>query len=198
MKIKQQHYYTWFLTFFLSLAFIGCSDELEELDGATLIQQHELAGKYKVQITPKMMGLAAITSGEHDAELINEGDGVLRLKYSGFREPPMPFEMSVNVLMRVKPGPNGELILENIGGDFDADLPEGVSVIDPNDAPPGIEIPEDALANGIHSNGKSSISGVYKMLTGKDGTEAMNFEWNLEPNVGLPVVVNIRTNSKIE
>ncbi|MFV0541493.1 MAG: hypothetical protein ACK5MZ_09705 [Aestuariibaculum sp.] len=196
--MKTKKHGTAALLLILFLSFTGCSNDLEDVDGAMLIEQYDLAGRYKVQITPKMMGLAAITSGEHDAELINEGDGVLRLKFSGFQREPMPFEMSVDVKMRVKPGPNSELILENIGGDFDADLPEGTSVINPDDIPGGIEVPEDALANGIHSNGKSSISGVYKMLTNIDGTEAINFEWNLEPNVGLPVVVNIRTNSKIE
>ena len=89
--------------------------------------------------------------------------------------------------------------VENIGGDFDADLPEGESVIDPNDVPDGIEIPEDALTKGIHSNGKSSISGSYKMMDNLYNTQqAMNFDLNLEPNVGLPVVVNIRTNRKVK
>ena len=196
MKTKQHIFFTVFLALFLSLT--GCKDELEDIEGARLIQEYNLAGRYKIQITPKMMGIFAVTSGEHDAEFIDEGDGVLRLKFTGFKKDPMPFEMSVDILMLIKPGAKGGLRVENIGGDFDADLPEGKSVIDPNDAPDGIEIPKDALTKGIHSNGGSFISGNYKMMDNPDNTQAMNFDLNLEPNVGLPVVIAIRTNRKVK
>ncbi|MFV0248673.1 MAG: hypothetical protein ACK5H1_06915 [Tenacibaculum sp.] len=195
-RVKQYGIITIFILLFSS--FIGCNKELEDLNGETLIIQRELAGSYKVQITPKLLGLAAVTTGEHDAELIHEGGDVLRLKYTGFRREPMPFEMSVDILMRIKPSVNNELSVENIGGDFDADIPEGQSVIDPDDAPPGIEIPEDALINGLHSNGKSSITGKYQLMDNPDGTQAMNFNWELHPNVGVPVIVSIRTNKKIK
>ncbi len=199
MKPKKYNNYTLFLVLVFSVILVGCSDTLEDLDGAALIRKHKLVGTYKVQITPKMMGIAAVTTGEHNAEISDEGNGVLRLKFSGFQKKPMPFEMSINMLMRVKPGPNGALRIENMGGDFDADLPEGETVIDPNDVPEGIEVPEDALVNGLHSNGASSISGDYKMMKDLDGKGAsMNFDLNLEPNVGLPVVVSIRTNKKIK
>lgn len=182
----------------LGLTLIGCTKELDELDGATLIERYNLPGNYKVQITPKMLGVSPVTTGEHDAELINEGDGVLRLKFSGFRRDPMPFEMSVDILMRIEPGANGGLVVENIGGDFDADAPGGVSIIDPNDIPEGIEVPEEALVGGLHSNGESVIAGNYMMMDSSDGSQSMNFSWELEPNVGLPVTIAIRTNSKTE
>lgn len=197
MKTAKRHsIFTMLLaTLFL---FTNCSKELEDLNGASIIEQQNLAGKYIIQISPKLMGLAAITTGEHEAELIHEGDGILRLKFSGFREKPMPFQMSVDIRMRAKPGSNGGLLIENIGGDFDADLPDGVDVIDPNDAPDGIEIPEDALVNGLHSNGQSTITGKYHMINTPNGKDAMNFDWQLQPNVGLPVVVAIQTKRKIK
>ena len=107
MKTKQHIFFTVFLALFLSLT--GCKDELEDIEGASLVQEYKLAGKYKIQITPRLMGIIAITSSEHDAEFIDEGDGVLRLKFTGFKKDPMPFEMSVNILMLIKPGPNGGL-----------------------------------------------------------------------------------------
>jgi hypothetical protein len=186
------------MTLVLGLVFTRCTDELDELDGAALIESYNIPGKYKVQITPLMLGLIPVTTGEHDAELINEGDGVLRLIFSGFNKDPMPFEMSVDILMQITPGANGTLIVENIGGDFDANLPEGEVTIDPDDIPEGIEIPDDALISGLHSNGDSTISGEYIITDNEDGTQSGYFDWVLVPNVGLPVTVGIKTNNKIE
>lgn len=177
--------------------FTNCSEELDDLNGASIIEQQNIAGKYIVQITPMLMGMAPMTTGEHEAELIHEGNGVLRLKFSGFREKPMPFEMSVDIRMKAKPGSEGGMLIENIGGDFDADLPKGVDVINPDDAPDGIQIPEEALKSGLHSKGASEITGKYRKMT-INGKEAMNFDWKLNPNVGLPVVVAIQTKRKIK
>ncbi|PCH73164.1 MAG: hypothetical protein COB98_11005 [Flavobacteriaceae bacterium] len=196
MKTLQYAIYTLFLFILLSLT--GCNKELEDIDGETLIEQYQLSGRYKIQITPKMMGIAAITTGAHDAILTHEGGDVLRLKFTGFQKSPMPFKMSVDILMRIKPGPKGSLRIENIGGDFDADLPEGASVINQDDLPPGMEIPEDALVNGLHSNGDSFIAGVYEKMETPTGEKLLNFNWNLDPNVGLPVVINIKTIKKME
>lgn len=171
----------------------GCSKN-DELTGEELIKKHELAGTYKIEITPKMMG-RKVTFGEHEAKFIDEGNGILRLTFSKFNRPPMPFEMSVDVRMRVKQGANDDLILENIGGDFDANLPEGAGAIDPDKVPPGIELPPEALKKGLHSNGKSTISGKYGLL--EDTSLGKQFDLELEPNISLPVTVHIRTIKKL-
>lgn len=184
------------LMLMITVFFVGCSKNDDVKDSATLIKEYNLAGNYKVEITPKLMGTTAVTTGKHNAELTDEGNGVLRLRYSGFRAAPMPFEMSVDLKMSVKLISNDKLEIVNIGGDFDADLPKGTGVINPDDMPNGITLPDEALKNGLHSNGKSTISGKYHKISGSNN-ESMNFEWEVEPNIGLPIIISIVTISKI-
>lgn len=191
-----------FLILLPSLFFLvflaGCSkDKAEKMNSAALIERYDLAGNYKIQITPRMMGTTPVATGIHDAELIDEGNGVLRLYFTGFKTSPMPFVMSVNMRMKLHKGSGEEIVVENLGGDFDADLPGGQSAIDPDDAPPGIQLPEQALAEGFHSNGASEIEGKYKRIENGDGEQQMNFDWELHPNISLPVTVQIKTLYKL-
>lgn len=189
-----------------SFAFFSCNKDAEQIDGAALIKKYELAGNWKIMVSPKLMGIVPMTTGTVDGTITDEGNGIIRLAFDRFQEAPMPFQMTVRLRMKAKAGPQGELILENVADGhqtFDADPPIGSDGVSPDDAPPGIEIPDGALEKGLHSNGISSVSGVcrYEQATTVKGVTykaGMRLILNLDPNVGLPVVVAITTLEKIK
>ncbi|MGV8093674.1 MAG: hypothetical protein AB2L24_17585 [Mangrovibacterium sp.] len=180
------------LLFYVGLS--SCSKEVEEENSASLIKKYGLAGKYRFQVIPTLMGTVPMTTGTIDGTLTDEGNGVLRLRFTRFNAPPMPFNMTVDLQMTFTESSRG-LHVHNVEGKsfFDADPPEGVDEIDPDDVPGGMEIPSEALKEGLHSNGKSVVSGEYKPAP--DGT--MQFDLELDPAVGLPVIIRIETLKKL-
>lgn len=175
------------------LIFSSCSKEDDDTRGSTLIKQYGLTGKYRFQVMPTMMGTIPIATGTVDGTVTDDGNGVLRLRFSGFRANPMPFEMSVDAQFTVSETAKG-LMIQSIDGKgfFDADPPVGG--VDPNDDP-GFEIPEEALQQGLHSNGKSKISGVFEKNPNGSGT--MQYDLKLDPGIALPVIVIIKSVQKL-
>lgn len=176
----------------LSTSFIACSSDDNEPSSISLIDEYNLPGIYSIEISSAFMGNTPIASGTYEAIMTNEGNGILRLQFSGFNTPPMPFLMSVDAQMTLSKSAQ-KLIVHNVDGNsyFDANVPSGVE-IDPNNLPPGLELPPDALENGLHSNGNSLVIGEYKML---DGT--MQFDLDIDPAIGLPIIINIKTIEKL-
>lgn len=176
----------------LSPSFTSCSNDDDGPSSVSLIEEYNLPGTYSIEISSAFMGNTPIASGTHQAVMTNEGNGILRLQFGGFNTPPMPFVMSVDVQMTFNKS-NQKLIVHNVDGNsyFDANVPPGVE-IDPNNLPPGLELPPEALENGLHSNGNSIVSGEYKML---DGT--MQFNLDIDPAIGLPIIINIKTIEKL-
>lgn len=174
---------------FLLLGFGSCSKENEDLNSADLIQRYGLAGAYTFQVTPLAMGLSPVTSGTINGLITHEGNGVLRLVYSGFQEAPMPFAMSVDIQFTVRESPKG-LSVEHVPGKgyFNADKPDNGIPIDDI-----WELPPDAVKEGVHSNGKSITTGDILNL----GKEKQQFDLKLDPAVNLPVAISIRTLKKI-
>ncbi len=181
-----------FLTLFLAVSFLftSCSDDDETLN---LVDKYNLAGDYTIQITPKMNNIKPLAKGEHLAKLVDKGNGVLELNFSGFRKLPMPFAMTVKTEMKVTKEKDGKLIIEpNGNGTFDANPPKDGS-FDPSKLPADFPIPLDKLKEmkkngGIHSKA-ATISGTYDIKTKK-------FNWILKPNIPLPVSVHIESISK--
>jgi len=75
-------------------------------------------------------------------------------------------------------------------GFFDADVPPG-QTIDPSNLPPGIQLPDGALQDGLHSEGNSSVSGKYLV-------DEQTFELQIDPAVGLPIIINVKTTEKLD
>lgn len=174
----------------ISVCLVSCSDDDNSKGNMNLISQYDLSGTYNIEINPSFMGNTSVATGTHQAVFTDEGNGVLRLQFGGFNAPPMPFVMAVDVQMKFNE--SGEkLIVNNVEGKgfFDANVPPGG--IDPNSLPPGINIPQDAIQNGLHSNGASSISGEYNK-------ETKQFQLQIDPAVGLPIIVNVKTTEKID
>ncbi len=185
---------TYFLFFLLSgLMLFSCSKEDEDTGGSTLIKQYGLTGQYRFQVIPTMMGTIPIATGTVDGTVSDEGKGVLRLRFNGFRANPMPFEMSVDASFTISETAKG-LLVQNVEGKsyFDADPPAGGA--DP-DVDPGFEIPEEALKKGLHSNGKSKLTGTIDK--NPNGSGAMQYDLKLDPAVSLPVVVIIKSVQKL-
>ncbi|WP_433896380.1 hypothetical protein [Sphingobacterium mizutaii] len=185
---------TYFLFFLLSgLMLFSCSKEDEDIGGSTLIKQYGLTGQYRFQVIPTMMGTIPIATGTVDGTVSDEGNGVLRLRFNGFRANPMPFEMSVDASFTISETAKG-LLVQNVEGKsfFDADPPAGGA--DP-DVDPGFEIPEEALKKGLHSNGKSKLTGTIDK--NPNGSGAMQYDLKLDPAVSLPVVVIIKSVQKL-
>lgn len=166
----------------------SCSKEDDDTSSSTLIKQYGLTGKYRFMIVPTIMGTVPVTAGTVDGTITEESNGVLRLRFKGFRASPMPFEMTVDAQFTITESANG-LTVHNVDGKgfFDADPPEGGA--NPDDDP-GFQIPEESLEKGLHSNGNSKISGVYK-----NSTKQMELE--LDPAVQLPVIIKINTVQKL-
>lgn len=164
----------------------SCSKEDDDTSSSTLIKQYGLTGKYRFSVSPAMAGIVVAT-GTVDGTIIEEGNGVLRLRFSGFQASPMPFEMSVDTQFTVTETPNG-LMIHNVNGKsyFDANPPAGGA--DPNDN--DWNLPPEALEQGLHSNGNSIVNGVYKNSTKK-------LELELDPAVQLPVKIKINTVQKL-
>ena len=177
---------------------VSCTKELEDLDGAALIKKYDLAGKYHAQITPAFMGLAPVTSDTYTINIDEVDGGKLRLHYKGFRDihteprPKMPFEMTVDITMDIKKGPNNTLLLEGKNGIFKALPPDG-KPINPDDVPDGIQLPAGA-EGGLFSN-IAAISGTYGE-TEKNGKLEKRFEFKLIPGLPLPVQILIYTHYK--
>ncbi len=171
-----------------TLGFNSCSEEDETVDSATLIKRYGLVGAYTFSVSPLLGGIA-VTTGTINGTITDEGNGVLRLVYSGFQASPMPFAMSVDVQMTLSESSKG-LTVHNVDGKgfFDADPPD-----DPSSVGDVWELPEEALAQGVHSGGASVISGEYKAAT--DGN--MQFDLVLDPAVNLPVTISIKTIKKL-
>lgn len=185
---------TYFLFILLSgLILFSCSKEDEETSGSTLIKQYGLTGQYRFQVIPTMMGTIPIATGTVDGTVSDEGNGILRLRFNGFRANPMPFEMSVDASFTISETAKG-LLVQNIEGKsfFDADPPAGGA--DP-DVDPGFEIPEEALKKGLHSNGNSKLTGTIDKNPNRSG--AMQYDLKLDPAVSLPVVVIIKSVQKL-
>lgn len=185
---------TYFLFFLLSgLMLFSCSKEDEDTGGSTLIKQYGLTGQYRFQVIPTMMGTIPIATGTVDGTVSDEGNGILRLRFNGFRANPMPFEMSVDASFTISETAKG-LLVQNVEGKsfFDADPPVGGA--DP-DVDPGFEIPEEALKKGLHSNGKSKLTGTIDK--NPNGSGAMQYDLKLDPAVSLPVVVIIKSVQKL-
>lgn len=183
----------------LLVAFATCltscsdDDDAKELSSAELIQQYALPGTYSIQISSSFMGNTPISAGTHQAVLTDEGNGVLRLKFGGFNTPPMPFVMAVDARMTLSSS-GQQLIVHNVNGKsfFDADVPPG-QTLNPDNLPPGLDLPAEALQNGLHSNGNSTISGTYQLAG-----EEVQFDLTLDPAVGLPVVISITALEKLD
>lgn len=186
---------TYLLLLLLSgLMLFSCSKEDEDTGGTTLIKQYGLTGQYRFQVIPTMMGTIPIATGTVDGIVSDEGNGVLRLRFNGFRANPMPFEMSVDASFTISETAKG-LLVQNVEGKsfFDADPPAGGA--DP-DGDPGFEIPEEALKIGLHSNGKSKLTGTIDK--NPNGSGAMQYDLKLDPAVSLPVVVIIKSVQKLK
>lgn len=160
---------------------------------AELIRSYGLAGEYRAQITPSFMGTTAVATGEYTIHVTDNGDGSIRLFFNGFREPEMPFEMTVDINMAVSPGSGNSLLLKGEGGVFRADPPES-GTVDPADFPEGIVLPEGA-ENGLYSD-QATIEGIYGEIE-KDGRTAFRFDLALTPGVPLPIEVLIYTHEKL-
>lgn len=172
---------------------ISCSNDEGAIDSATLIEQYKPMGTYVLTVSPKI-GAASVASGIINGNITEEEKGILRLKFSNFQADPMPFVMSVDVQFSLVDAVGG-ITIQNIPnkGFFDANPPSGSDEIDPEEVTDGLNLSEEDLENGLHSNGASKISGFYKSDT--DGS--MQFNLELDPAVGLPVVIHISTQKKI-
>lgn len=174
---------------------ISCSNDDDDgaKDSVTLIEQYKPMGTYLLTVSPKI-GNSSIATGTINGNITQEEKGILRLKFSNFQEDPMPFVMSVDVQFSLVDAAGG-ITVQNIPnkGFFDADPLSGSDDIDPDEATDGLNLSEEDLENGLHSNGTSIISGFYESDT--DGI--MQFNLELDPAVGLPVVIHISTENKI-
>ncbi|MBX2922547.1 MAG: hypothetical protein KF746_10180 [Chitinophagaceae bacterium] len=189
---KLMKYICWIAFFSAGLLFAACKKDKNE-SASDLIKQYKIAGTYSAQITPSFMGTNPVATGEHPIRFEDLGDGRIRMFFEKFRQDPMPFMMTVDIIMTVKKGPGNSLVLEGKDGIFRADPPDG-NAIDPDDFIPGIQLP-DGAENGMASS-QSSISGTYEE-TEKDGEKALRYNLNVNPGLPLPIQVLIYTRHKI-
>jgi len=155
----------------------SCSKDDVIVEEKNLIKEYGLVGKYEFQVSPVGM-MGALTTGTIEGTINEEESGVLRLRFSGFRAKPMPYEMSVDVQFTVTEISQGLMVHAVEGkGYFDAVPPAGDSDSD----------------EGLHSNGKAKIVGQYK--PNEKGEMQMDLE--LDPEVDLPVVIDIETVKKL-
>lgn len=181
----------WIVLFIFLGTFWGCSNSDDE-NGQDLIISYQLAGTYRAQITPTFMGSSPITTGEHTISIEDLGNGSIRLFFDKFQKNPMPFQMTVDINMKVSKGSGNTLLLSGENGTFKAEPPSG-GAIDPNDIPPGIQLPEGA-ESGMKSS-KASIKGNFGEID-KDGNTAMRFDLDLTPGIALPIQILIYTHEK--
>lgn len=175
----------------LSVSFWGCSDSDDE-SGQDLITSYQLAGTYRAQITPTFMSSSPITTGEHTIKIEDLGNGSIRLFFDKFQKEPMPFQMTVDINMKVSKGSGNTLVLTGENGTFKAEPPSG-GAIDPNDVPPGIQLPEGS--EGGMTSSKATIKGKFGEIE-KDGKTAMRFDLDLTPGIALPIQILIYTHEK--
>lgn len=140
------------------------------------------------------MGTSPVATDEHNIQVEDLGNGKIRLSYEKFRAAPMPFEMSVNIVLSVSQGPGNTLLLEGKDGSFLATPPDG-DPIDPDDIPSGIQLPDGA--EGGMSSDHATIAGIYGEIE-KDGQKAWRYDLDLTPGIALPIQVLIYTHQKIE
>ncbi len=179
------------LTLLSCFIIFSCSKEDDTISSAALIEQYNPMGTYTFSVSPTMGG-ATVTTGTVKGSITNEGNGVLRLVFSGFQASPMPFSMQVDVQFALDLSGNNIIINPKEGkGFFSAMPPENTTSV--NDNPMLGNLPEYALENGLYSEGKSIISGFYK----PDKNGDMQFELTLNPAVELPVIVKITSLNKL-
>jgi len=187
--MKHKNLYRYCILLFITI--LSCTKDKEE-DGQSLIEKHGLAGTFTAQITPAFMGTNPMTSGEHTVYFENVGNGRLRLHFEKFQAESMPFEMTVDITMAVKAGPNNTVLFEGNKGTFKAEPPNGEE-IDPEDIPDGIQLPEGS--EGGLSSDQASIKGSYAEIE-KDGQTAWRYDLDVTPGVPLPIQILIYTKSK--
>lgn len=174
------------------VSFLGCSNS-EDDNSLDLITSYNLAGTYRAQITPSFMGASPITTDEHTIKIEDLKNGTIRLHFDNFKKNPMPFQMTVDISMSISKGTGNMLILTGENGTFRADPPSG-GAIDPNDIPPGIQLPEGS--EGGMASSKATIKGSFGEIE-KDGKTAVRFDLDLTPGIALPIKILIYTHEKI-
>jgi len=189
--MKRSNFIKLILLLFIGIGIVSCKKDKQE-DSLSLIERHGLSGTFTAQITPTFMGTNPITSDEHSVYFEDAGNGRLRMHYEKFRASPMPFEMSVDIIMTVKAGPDNTVLFEGGGGTFKAEPPNGEE-IDPNDIPEGIQLPEESL--GGLSSDKATITGTYAEVE-KEGQKAWRYDLKLTPGIPLPIEVVIYSKHK--
>lgn len=177
---------------FLLLGLSGCKDDSDD-SADNLIEQYQLVGTYRAQITPAFMGTTPMTTGEHTIKIEDLKNGTIRLHFYNFKKDPMPFLMTVDIQMKVRKGAGNSLVLVGDNGTFRADPPNGNSV-NPGDIPSGIQLP-DGAEKGMASS-QAKIKGVFAEIE-KDGKKSLRFDLDLTPGVALPIQILIYTHEKI-
>lgn len=152
-----------------------------------------MTGSFSTQITPAFMGTSPMATGEHTIHISDLGNGQLRLKFDKFQAAPMPFEMTVDIVMSVTNGPANSKLLTGKNGSFKA-VPPNDGSIDPNTIPRGIQLPPGA-ENGLSSD-KATLSGVFAEIE-KDGEKKWRYDLQLSPGVPLPIEVLIYSKNKL-
>lgn len=176
----------------LLLGLSSCKDDSDD-SVENLIEQYQLAGTYRAQITPSFMGTTPMTTGEHTIKIEDLKNGTIRLYFDNFKKDPMPFLMTVDIKMKVSKGSGNSLVLVGENGIFRADPPNGGSV-NPEDIPSGIQLPEGA-EKGMNSS-QAQIKGLFGEIE-KNGEKALRFDLDLTPGIALPIQILIYTREKI-
>ncbi len=175
-----------------SITVLSCKKEGQDsIPDPVVIQT--MTGSFSAQITPAFMGTNPMATGEHTVHITDLGKGQLRLKFDQFQAAPMPFEMTVDLVMSVTNGPSNSKLLEGKNGSFQAIPPNGGS-IDPNTIPGGIQLPPGA-EKGLSSD-KATVSGVFAEIE-KDGEKKWRYELKLSPGVPLPIEILIYSKNKL-
>lgn len=170
----------------------SCKDDNDET-AQSLVEQYQLAGTYRAQITPSFMGTSPMTSGEHNIKIEDIGNGNIRLFFDKFKKEPMPFLMTVDINLKITKGAGNTLAIVGENGIFRADPPNG-ETIDPEDIPSGIQLPEGAEGGMVSTQAK--IKGVFGEIE-KEGKTALRFDLDITPGIALPIQILIYTHEKI-
>lgn len=174
-----------FYALLFCLVLSSCSKDKNEVDPSKLIKKYELAGNYQFTVSPMLFGQTVLATGTIDGTIKEEEKGVLRMRFSGFKADPMPFKMNMDVQFTVAENSKG-LSVSSVRekGFFNAVRPEDGVEIDSTDIPGGLELTEEELNQGLHSNGKSILKGAYDSST--------EFNLELDPVIGLPMTIRIK------
>lgn len=175
------------------LSFNACKKD-NKLSSQEIIEKYALSGLYEFRVSPTIVFTdSPLAQGKAEVNISHDGQGNLRLQFDDFQAGVMPFIMSVDIKMKAYESKNS-IELRSIAGEnnFIAQLPDGSTGIDPDDTPGGIVVPEDALNKGLHSQGKSVAKGTIVVKNGNP-----TFTIDLEPNVGLPLVIKLKSLEKL-